>query len=135
MEPYIDDESLRPLPDRCPLMVEALSLFETLLLSLSLSPSLRPAFPLPLIQSLWDRCRPFLSPSTDGSFLAAFLRLAAAALRSLHEDALFLVQDLLALLPASLQNINERCRAESCRVLGWLCQVFPAVPAANRPHL
>ena len=88
--------------------------------------------PLPLIQSLWDRCRPFLSPQTDGSFLSAFLRLAATMLRALGEDALFLVQDLLTVLPASLQNINERCRGESCRVLGWLCQIFPAVFAVRR---
>lgn len=87
--------------------------------------------PLPLIKSLWDRCRPFLTPHTDGSFLAAFLRLAATMLHALGEDALFLVQDLLALLPASLQNINERCRGESCRVLGWLCQIFPAVFSAT----
>lgn len=114
-------------------MVAALALLETLLLYRAAA-SLAAALPLSLLQSLWERCRRFLSPHTDGSFLAAFLRLAAALLRALREDALFLVQDLLAVLPDALQNINERCRAESCRVLGWLCQIFPAVPLPRAFH-
>ena len=32
MERYIDDETLRPLPDRAPCVVSALALLETLLL-------------------------------------------------------------------------------------------------------
>ena len=124
MENYIDDATLTPLFDTCPIMRKALAFLESIIPLLVQISSLTP---LEFIRSFWNDFRGLLCPMTEGGFLANFLHLGSVVLKTVGSDALFLVQDLLNVLPSALENINEQCRGESCRCLGWLCQVFPEV--------
>lgn len=102
----------------------AVALQEAMLLSYA---DLQPALSAESLAVLWAALRPLLCGTTQGDFLATLLGLAATLLEETGDAARFLFEDLLQLLPATLERPNERCRAASCRCLGWLCQVFPAV--------
>ena len=101
---------------------QAVSLLESLCVSYA---EIKPLLSLAALQDLWKDVVKLLAPNTDGAYLAVFL------LENLQGDALFLVQDLMVILPCALEKQNETCRAESCRCLGWLCSVFPAVRACK----
>ena len=97
---------------------QAVSLLESLCVSYA---EIKPLLSLAALQDLWKDVVKLLAPNTDGSVL----------LENLQGDALFLVQDLMVILQCALEKQNETCRAESCRCLGWLCSVFPAVRACK----
>ena len=80
---------------------QAVSLLESLCVSYA---EIKPLLSLAALQDLWKDVVKLLTPNTDGAYLAVFL-------------------------PCALEKQNETCRAESCRCLGWLCSVFPAVRA------
>lgn len=105
---------------------QAVSLLESLCVSYA---EIKPMLSLEALQGLWKDVLKLMTPNTDGAYLAVFLHLGSVLLENLQGDALFLVQDLMAILPCALEKQNETCRAESCRCLGWLCSVFPAVRA------
>lgn len=107
---------------------QAVSLLESLCVSYA---EIKSLLSLAALQDLWKDVVKLLTPNTDGAYLAVFLHLGSVLLENLQGDALFLVQDLMVILPCALEKQNETCRAESCRCLGWLCSVFPAVRACK----
>ena len=101
-----------------------MSLLESLCVSYA---EIKSLLPLSALQKLWNDVLRLLTPNTEDAYLAVFLHLGSVMLENLQTDALFLVEDLMKILPCTLEKQNETCRAESCRCLGWLCCVFPVV--------
>ena len=106
------------------MVTRAVSLLESMCISY---PDIKDFFSLHTLHQLWVVVAKLLSPNTDGAYLAVFLHLASTILENIGESALFVVGDLMRILPCALEKQNETCRAESCRCLGWLCSIFPSV--------
>lgn len=84
MENYIDDATLTPLFDTCPIMRKALAFLESIIPLLVQISSLTP---LEFIRSFWNDFRGFLCPMTEGGFLANFLHLGSVVLKTVGSDA------------------------------------------------
>ena len=92
----------------------AVSLLESICISY---PDIKAFFSLQTLHQLWVVVAKQLSPNTDGAYLAVFLHLASTVLENIGESAVFVVGDLMRILPCALEKQNETCRAESCRCL------------------
>ena len=112
------------IPDPSPVIIQAMNLLESLL---PYYQQLQTILTGDILIGLWGNLKQLLKPDCDSLLLSHIFHLVSILLEFVQKDCVFVVNDIFSLLDNSLQNINEHCRAEACRTLGWICQIFPDV--------
>ena len=112
------------IPDPSLVLIQAMSLLESLLPHYQ---HLQTILTADNVLQLWNSIKQLLKPDCDSLLLSHIFHLVSVLLEFMQKDCVFVVNDVFSLLGDSLQNVNEHCRAEACRTLGWICQVFPDV--------